>query len=95
LNAAVLAQLGRIFGPKAADPIALHIKDWAFDPHTATIADQQPPMSHPHYGLPPAMKGLWNDRLMLSGTETGHRFGGYLEGALEAAEISLARVKRG
>jgi len=93
LNDAVLAQLGRIFGPKAANPIALHIKDWAFDPNTATIADQQPPMAHPHYGLPPAMKGLWNDRLILSGTETGHRFGGYLEGALEAAEISLSRLK--
>ena len=35
------------------------------------------------------MKNLWNNNLALSGTETAAMFGGYLEGALEAAEDAL------
>ncbi len=82
----LIAQLTRLYGPKAAQPSHLLIKDWAFDPFTATKADLAPVHGHPTYGLPEALTGLWGDRLLFSGSELAPQFGGYLEGALEAAE---------
>ncbi|PTX57866.1 monoamine oxidase [Litoreibacter ponti] len=92
LRADVVAQLVRLFGPEAATPSALHFKDWAFDPLTATDADHAPLRHHPQYGMPAALAHLWKDRILFSGSETAEQFGGYLEGALEAAERSLAQL---
>ena len=89
----LLAQLERLFGPQAAEPAKLYVKDWAFDPQTSTAADQAPLYAHPTYGLPRAMVGLWDDRLHFGGTEVAPKFGGYIEGALEAAENVLAMLK--
>lgn len=80
------AQLGRLFGPKAAKPAHLYIKDWAFDPLTSTDADKAPLYAQPTYGMPQAMTNLWDNRLHFGGTEVAPQFGGYIEGALEAAE---------
>ena len=85
----LLAQLVRLFCPKAAAPKQLYLKDWAVDPYTATQADQAPLYAHPTYGLPPAMTQLWHNKLHFAGTEVAPQFGGYLEGALEAAENAL------
>lgn len=90
LRQALLAQLGRLFGPQGDEPARLLVKDWAFDRHTATPADLAPLYAHPTYGLPPAMTGLWEGRLHFGGTEVAAQFGGYLEGALEAAENACA-----
>lgn len=92
LRSAVIAQLARLFGPRAAEPKALLIKDWAFDPLTATALDLQPQYAHPRYGLPEAMTGLWDNRLLFGGTEVASQFGGYLEGALEASENVLHKI---
>jgi monoamine oxidase len=89
LEREITKQLGRLFGPLAANPRQLLIKDWARDPFTAASADQKPLMAHPVYGLPPEMDYLWDGRLQCAGTEVASRFGGYLEGALEAAELVL------
>ncbi|MEP5152321.1 FAD-dependent oxidoreductase, partial [Planktotalea sp.] len=87
-------QLVRLFGPQAADPQKLYVKDWAFDPYTATEADQAPFYSHPTYGLPQAMTNLWNGKLHFAGTEVAPDFGGYIEGALEAAENVLSNFSK-
>ena len=71
------------------------MKDWAFDPYTSTEADKAPLYAHPVYGLPTAMNGLWNDTLHFAGTEVAQDFGGYLEGALEAAEAAVRTLKGG
>lgn len=92
LRAQVLAQLGRLFGAEAASPVALHIMDWATEPVTAAPADAHPLMAHPQYGLPEGVQTLMEGRVILSGTETAREFGGFLEGALEAAEDALARL---
>lgn len=89
LRAQLEAQLIRLFGPKAAAPRQLYIKDWAFDGYTSTQADHAPLYAHPSYGLPPVMTHLWDDMLHFAGTEVASSFGGYLEGALEAAETTL------
>lgn len=85
----ICAQLARMFGSEAAAPLHLHVKDWAFDPFTATQADTAPLYAHPTYGLPPALENLWDGSLHFAGTEVAQDFGGYLEGALEAAEATL------
>ncbi|MGB3407346.1 MAG: FAD-dependent oxidoreductase [Jannaschia sp.] len=90
LRDAVLAQLQRLFGPEAAQPVALHLRDWAFDPLTATPRDHVPPASHPTYG--PLPETLWEGDVILGGTEVAAGFGGFVEGALEAAEAAFARV---
>ena len=67
-------------------------KDWTFDPWTATPLDRQPIYAHPVYGLPATMCNLWGNRLLFGGTEVAAQFGGYLEGALEAAEMVGAQL---
>jgi monoamine oxidase len=84
--------LGRLFGPQAAQPIDLILKDWALDDLTAAPRDQEPLFQHPVYGLPEALSSLCDGRLLLGSTETASQFGGYLEGALEAAERCIAEI---
>ena len=93
LRAAILGQLVRIFGPKAQTPISLSVKDWAADPFTATSRDAAPLRAHPSYRPIVPSQSEWASRVTFSGSETAPQFGGYLEGALEAAEISLGQVQ--
>lgn len=91
LNAAK-EQLIRLFGSKAATPLDMFLQDWAFETTTATTRDHAPLRHHPTYGLPDALDGLWDGHLILGSTEAALQFGGYLEGALEAAEHALAKL---
>ncbi|MEM1262851.1 MAG: NAD(P)/FAD-dependent oxidoreductase [Pseudomonadota bacterium] len=92
LRQAVQAQLIRLFGDNAANTEAVLLKDWAFDPLTSTALDRNVPTSHPTYGLPGALQGLWGGQLIFTGAEVASQFGGYVEGALEAAEVALSAV---
>jgi monoamine oxidase len=84
---AALAQLVRLFGPAAATPVDVLIKDWSTDRATATPADRAPPAGHPAYRpLAPT------ERLFFAGTETAPEDGGFLEGALAAAEAAYAKL---
>ena len=94
LGQQILSQLTRLFSAQAARPVILSIKDWAFDPFTANAQDQQPLYAHPDYGLPTPLSGLWGGKLIFGGTEVAPEFGGYLEGALEAAENALVLLSR-
>jgi len=84
---AALAQLERLFGPGAATPRDVIVKDWSADPATATQADRTPPTSHPAYrAIAPTA------RLIFAGTEASADDGGFLEGALAAAEAAYMRL---
>lgn len=89
---AAKAQLVAMFGADMADPLALRLQDWAQNTNIATMRDHTPPSFHPTYGLPTAIANLWGGKLIMASTETGVQFGGYLEGALEAAEAALSRL---
>lgn len=89
----LLGQLCRLFGPEAAKPAQLFVKDWAFDPHTSTQADSTALSAHPTYALPQELTKLWDGRLHFAGSEVAPQFGGYIEGALEAAENALATLE--
>lgn len=87
------AQLIRLFGPQAGEPIQLYVKDWAWDVHTSAEMDLAPVYAHPTYGLPQILTGLWEGRLHFGGSEVAPQFGGYIEGALEAAENVLLKLR--
>ncbi len=85
-------QLARIFGPEAGRPLSMDLRDWAFDPLTATAADRMPPQGHPAYAPIPALDRLWDGRLHLAATEIAPEMGGLMEGALAAAEQVAGRI---
>lgn len=84
---AACAQLARLFGPQAADPAQVIIKDWSSDTATAVAADRALPKAHPVYRSLPS-----SQRLIFAGTECAPQDGGFLEGALAAAETALVRL---
>jgi len=86
----VVEQLALMFGPEAAAPDEVLLKDWSDDPFTAAAEDHAPLSNHPQYGHPGLQAAQWNGKLYFGGTETAGQYGGYLEGALESA----ARVAR-
>ncbi|MCX6408976.1 MAG: FAD-dependent oxidoreductase [Actinobacteria bacterium] len=90
LREAAIAQLVRLFGQPAEHPVACLIKDWAADPLVATTDDMQPLYAHPQYGRHASPSGEWAGRLLLGGSESAPTYGGYMEGALEAAEMAVA-----
>ena len=89
LPALVARQLGTLFGAEAARPRDVIIQDWATEPFTATEADHANGNAHPDY-RPIALPAPWGERITLAGAEMAPEFGGYLEGALAAAEAVSA-----
>jgi monoamine oxidase len=83
----VARQLGTLFGAEAAWPREVIIQDWATEPFTAAEADQANGNAHPGYG-PIVLPAPWGERITLAGAEAAPDFGGYLEGALAAAEAA-------
>jgi monoamine oxidase len=92
---AACSQLERLFGPQAAQPREIWIKDWAFDRLTATENDRETQHVHaPPWSIEMTKAG-WDGRLLWSGSETAHegpRNNGYLEGALEASQRTLRQL---
>ena len=81
-------QLTALFGPEMAQPRALILQDWATNPDIARPADRNPVRTHPTYGLPADLKRLVEQGIHFGSTETARDYGGFLEGALEAAEAT-------
>jgi monoamine oxidase len=93
LKAMSIRQLTRIFGPLAAEPLSVELLDWTREPFTATY-DDGANLTHSVYGLVPANGGAEHPHLLFAGSEAATRNGGYLEGALEAAETAIAHWQR-
>lgn len=81
----IRSQLVQFFGPEALRG-ERHYHDWADEPYTCASLDRNPPRTAPHYGHHLLRQAYWNHKLHFGGTETASYGGGYLEGALEAAE---------
>lgn len=94
LKAAAVEQLAALFGPEAEAPRVVLAHDWWPDRFTAVEADAHRPDGHPDYRAPFDL-GLWDGRLVLSGTELASSFGGYLEGALVASADAITRLGLG
>lgn len=85
-------QLFRLFGEEAGTPLEDWVHDWAAEPFTATGDDQTPPRMHSLHDLGQSIDGSWADRLALIGSEAGGEQGGYMEGALLAADVAIQKV---
>ena len=89
LTEAILSQLAIIYGKPAAQPTAFFYQDWARERYTATQFDQPPMVEHPRYHPPAGQTAIWDGSIHFAGTETADQHGGYLEGALTAAERAV------
>lgn len=93
LRHAVMRQLVRLFGPDAADPVALRVMDWSRDEWTS------PPGAegmgrYELYGHPLFREPV-HDRIHWVSTETAPAFAGHIEGALLGAELAVGRILAG
>lgn len=89
---AVFSQLGRLFGPQAADPEQYFERDWSDDPYTndEVVSFEEPlDYGHPAFGQP-----LFGGRLVWAGAETEpvERGGGHMEGAVRSGRRAADQV---
>jgi monoamine oxidase len=89
---AVLAQLVRLFGEEAGEPLELVTLDWSAERYTAVPPGSPPQrraMGGPEFATCTAMGG----RLLWTATETAAAHAGHMEGALQAAERTVKAVE--
>ncbi len=92
LTEPTLFQLAGLFGESANRPSAVFYRDWAKEHYTATIYDQPPMTHHPVYQPPAGQTAIWDGTVHFAGTETADQHGGYLEGALNAAQRAVSAL---
>jgi monoamine oxidase len=90
---AVLAQLARLFGPEAADPVQFVERDWSADAYTCE--DEHYHGQPLPYGAAPLTQPYWDGRLVLAGTETAAQGGGHMEGAVVSGRRAAALILEG
>lgn len=94
-------QLTRMFGPRAAEPRQLTIQNWSTEKWTNPAPSQlaDPGASSPAaadyslFGHPYYQRPDLNGRLHWASTETATAYAGHVEGALEAAERTVAAIQ--
>ena len=83
-NNQAISQLAVLFGDEANRPKAVHFQDWSREQFTASTDDRNPQTRHPQYGLNLKLGDTWDGKLAFICSETSFRYGGLIEGALEA-----------
>ena len=89
-KAVVLQELAKIFGPEALEATSYFDHDWLTEPYIGGgYSCYAPPgvMTAGYESIPDPI-----GRVHFAATETGRIYNGYVEGALEAAERSVAEV---
>ena len=81
-QAAVIAQVTRLFGPEGARPTGYAEMDWARERFTNGPQPGPHAGQHPRYGHPLLQAPQLAGRLHLAGTEISPVGGGYLDGAI-------------
>jgi len=96
LKKMAIAQLARLFGEQALNPIAVYIQDWAMEPYTSTHLDQEIQIFHPHNNIGNVSEQSWENNLIWSGSESAdysQQNNGFLEGAIEASIHAVSLLK--
>jgi monoamine oxidase len=89
-RALVFAQLGRLFGPEAADPVRYFERDWSDDPYTN---DEVVWFGEPlPYGHPALAEPAYGGRLVWAGTETAGEGAGHMEGAVRSGQRAASQI---
>ena len=92
LREAIIEQLERCFGPPAAAPVSLTIRDWATDPWICAEADLTGPVEHPRVASNQLRQGHLDDRLWFCSAETATQSPGLIEGALSAGDSTANAI---
>jgi monoamine oxidase len=96
LKSGILNQLERCFGPRAARPNVLSVRDWALDPLICSDLDMAMPVEHPDVRPDSLRHPTLGSKLFLAVSETSDISPGLIEGALAAGErgarLALATV---
>ncbi|NGN98982.1 NAD(P)-binding protein [Grimontia sp. S25] len=85
LKKLIQQQLVRMFGPDAENPLSIQYIDWFQEEYTATNDDMA--TMHGLYGF--SQQDENHSNVFFAGTESSRAYGGYLEGALDAAERAV------
>ncbi len=89
LEEAVIKQLIRLHGIKAAKPSKIYFVDWKKETFTSITLDAMPLQEHPSYGFDATH---FEGKVIFSGTESAFREGGYLEGAITSAMVLASNL---
>lgn len=90
----VFAQLARMFGPAASDPLRYLERDWSGDPFTNDEVFWAPKELLP-YGHPVFAQPLFGGRLVWAGSETSEEGGGHMEGAVASGQRAAGLILDG
>lgn len=93
-QAAVIAQLGRLFGEQARYPLAYHELDWTQEPLTSVPGDAQQPLAVPLRGPELLQQAWWAGTLHWAGAETSTSEWGRLDGAVESGHRVAQQVQQ-
>lgn len=86
-----IAQLVRLWGPRAREPSAVHIVDWSRERFTASVGRAKTSASW--YPDNPILRVPHMDgRLALASTETAREFAGHLEGSVRAGRRAAGQA---
>ena len=91
LRERALEQLARLFGPRASEPLEVHVQDWSTEPHTCP-PEQQPNGDYRLFGHTSYQHPALAGRLHWAATETSTTSPGHVEGALQAAARATETV---
>ena len=84
-------QLGRLFGPRAAEPRAIHVLNWANERYTNPEAVVGRNVQG-GFGNPNLRVATGNGRIHWASTEIDTAYGGHIEGAIRAAIHATEQV---
>lgn len=88
----VVQQLTKLLGAEASQPTFYQDSCWANQPFTHIASDDfiRP---HQNNGHPVFSKSYWDNKLFFAGTESSNVYGGYMDGAIYAAQRVVNDMK--
>ena len=87
----VMKQFAALFGPEAAAPSDVLIRDWRLEERTSPQY-WPPSQRYDLFGSPLLQTPTWQGRLLWTSTETSAIAPGHMEGALAAAERTVQTI---
>jgi len=87
----VLAQLEAIFGPEVKNFAEYSEQVWSNERYTF-VQSKSDLYPHQNQGNPIFQKSYFNERLLISSTETSSNMPGYMEGAVSSGEVTAAKL---
>ena len=88
----VIRQLTKLFGVEASSHLGYYEKIWSKD-YLLFYSYSDFVFPHQNNGNPIYNNSFFNDKFLISGTETSPKYGGYMEGAIRAAKLVVDNLK--